>query len=89
MSVSEIASLMQSGVREILMLVAPPLIVALVVGLLIAVLQAATSIQEQTLTFLPKFVFILLVLAILGGWMFSDLGEFTTRLFNLIPNFAR
>jgi len=88
-SVAEIASLMQGGIQEILTLIAPPLILALIVGLIVAILQATTSIQEQTLTFLPKLIAILLVLAFLGGWMFTHLGEYTTRLFELIPDFAK
>jgi len=54
---------------------------ALVVGLIISILQATTSIQEQTLTFVPKILAIMLVLALLGGWMFSSLGDYTVQLF--------
>jgi flagellar biosynthetic protein FliQ len=62
---------------------------ALVVGLVVAILQATTSIQEQTLTFVPKIVAILGMLAFLGGWMMSSLGEFTVQLFQRIPDMAR
>lgn len=89
MSIAEITSLMQSGIQEIFKLIAPPLILALIMGLVIAIFQATTSIQEQTLTFLPKLAIILLVIGLLGGWMFTDLGEFTKRLFTLIPDFAK
>jgi flagellar biosynthetic protein FliQ len=67
----------------------PLLFTALVVGFVVAILQATTSIQEQTLTFVPKVIAILLVLAFLGGWMFSSLGDYTVQLFRMIPNMAR
>jgi flagellar biosynthetic protein FliQ len=65
------------------------LISALVVGLAVAIFQATTSIQEQTLTFVPKVLTILLVLGFLGGWMFTSLGEYTMQLFRMIPAMAR
>jgi flagellar biosynthetic protein FliQ len=88
-SIGAIANLMKNGVMEVLLLIAPPLILALIIGLVVAILQAITSIQEQTLTFLPKFLVILLVLAFLGGFMFSHLGEYTINLFKLIPDLAK
>jgi len=80
---------MRSGVFEILLLSAPILIAALVVGLVVAIFQATTSIQEQTLTFVPKIMAILGILALLGGWMFASLREYTINLFNLIPQMVR
>jgi len=71
------------------MLAAPLLLSALVVGLIVAILQATTSIQEQTLTFVPKVFAILLVLAFLGSFMFSSLRDYTIQLFRQIPNMAR
>ena len=67
MSIGEITSLLRDGILQVLILAAPLLISALVVGLVVAILQATTSIQEQTLTFVPKVIVILLVLAFLGG----------------------
>jgi flagellar biosynthetic protein FliQ len=89
MNIGEIARMLQGSVWEIILISAPMLIVALLVGLIIAILQATTSIQEQTMTFVPKLFAMLAVLAILGGWMFNHLGEFTTNLFRLIPSMAR
>jgi flagellar biosynthetic protein FliQ len=65
------------------------LFAALTVGLVVAILQATTSIQEQTLTFVPKIIAILTVLALLGGWMFNSLGNYTIQLFQMIPDMAR
>ncbi|MDR2551758.1 MAG: flagellar biosynthesis protein FliQ [Treponema sp.] len=89
MSLGEVTFLLQEGILEVIFLASPMLITALVVGLVIAVLQATTSIQEQTLTFVPKVIAILLVLGFLGGWMFSSLGDYTVRLFRMIPDMAR
>lgn len=71
------------------MLAAPLLLSALVVGLVVAILQATTQIQEQTLTFVPKVIAILLVLALLGGLGFSLLGDYTVQLFQRIPDMAQ
>lgn len=60
----------------------PVLLVSLVVGLLISIFQTVTSIQEQTLTFVPKIVCVFLTLAILGGWMLTKMVEFTTQLWS-------
>ena len=89
MSIGQIVSLMRGGVIQILLLIAPPRGVALVIGLIVAIFQAVTSIQEQTLTFLPKLIGILLVISLLSGWMFSDLRNYTISLFQMIPQIAR
>jgi flagellar biosynthetic protein FliQ len=88
-SIGDVTSLLRDGILEVLLLAAPLLISALVVGLVVAIFQATTSIQEQTLTFVPKVIAILLVLGFLGGWMFSSLGDYTIQLFKMIPAMAR
>jgi flagellar biosynthetic protein FliQ len=80
---------MQQGIWQVFILSAPVLGAALVVGLIVAIFQATTSIQEQTMTFLPKMFAILLVIALLGGWMFSTLGTYTINLFKMIPEMAK
>ena len=89
MSLGSVISLMRGGVFEILLLSAPILLSALVVGLVVAIFQATTSIQEQTLTFVPKIMTILGMLALLGGWMFASLRDYTVRLFEMIPLMVR
>ena len=89
MTLGTVVSLMRSGIFEILILSAPILLSALVVGLVVAIFQATTSIQEQTLTFVPKIMAILGVLALLGSWMFASLREYTINLFSLIPQMVR
>jgi flagellar biosynthetic protein FliQ len=88
-SIGEITTLLRGGIFQVLILAGPMLFAALTVGLVVAILQATTSIQEQTLTFVPKIIAILVVLALLGGWMFASLGDYTVRLFEMIPDMAR
>ena len=89
MSIGMIVSLLREGVFQVFILAAPVLLAALVVGLIVAIFQATTSIQEQTLTFVPKILTILGMLALLGGWMFSVLREYTVRLFDIIPQLVQ
>ena len=60
---------------------APMLLVSLVVGLVISILQTITSIQEQTLTFVPKLLAIFLTLMLAGSWILTNLREYTIELF--------
>ena len=69
-----------------LMISAPLLIVALVTGLVIGAFQAATSINEQTLSFIPKLVAISAVLVLTGPWMLKVLVSYTRELFESIPS---
>ncbi|MDR2071906.1 MAG: flagellar biosynthesis protein FliQ [Spirochaetaceae bacterium] len=89
MSLGDMTSLLREGIMEVIMLASPMLLTALLVGLVIAIFQATTSIQEQTLTFVPKVIAILLILGFLGGWMLSSLGDYTVRLFRMIPEMVR
>ena len=75
-------------IYTIIITAAPLLLVSLIIGLIVSIFQTVTSIQEQTLTFLPKFLVILLILAIAGGAMFGNLSEYTVRLFSRIPDLA-
>jgi len=67
-------------------LAGPVLVVSLVVGLVVALFQAVTSIQEFTLTFLPKVAAIGLVLLIMGHWMIATAVSYTEHLFQSIPS---
>ena len=62
----------------------PILIVSIVVGLVIAIFQAATQIHEQTLTFVPKLLVIALMLLLMGSWIYTQVGGFTIDIFNLM-----
>jgi flagellar biosynthetic protein FliQ len=66
-------------------LAAPPLLAVLAIGLLVSVLQAATQINEATLSFVPKLVGLALALALGGPWMLATLLDYTRRLFEALP----
>jgi len=72
-----------------LMIAAPLLAIALAVGLLISIFQATTQIQEQTLSFVPKIVAILVSLILFGPWMLTTIVNYTERLFLNINSFIR
>lgn len=86
MSTGDVTTLLRGGILQVIMMAAPLLLSALVVGLIIAILQAASSVQEQTLTFVPKIAVILLMLALLIGWMSDSLKDYTINLFSRIPD---
>jgi flagellar biosynthesis protein FliQ len=84
-----VLSLAQSSIQVMLVLAAPVLVISLVIGVLISLVQAATQINEVTLTFVPKIIGIVAVLLILGSWMLQQLLVFTSQLFNSLPNFVK
>lgn len=79
--------------REALWLIiksaAPLLLVSLAVGLTISIFQTVTSIQEQTLTFVPKILSIFITLILCGGWIMNNIVEFMTRLFEDFSAYVR
>lgn len=79
--------------REALWLIiicsAPLLLVSLVVGLVISIFQTVTSIQEQTLTFVPKIISIFITLILCGGWIMDNIVSFMTRLFENFATYVR
>ena len=72
-----------------IMVAGPILLVSLVVGLVISIFQATTQIQEQTLTFVPKLIVIILVLTLGGPWMLNKLVILTTELFNMVSTITK
>jgi len=73
----------------VLMLAGPALGVGLLVGAVISILQAATQVQEQTLTFVPKIIAIFLTILITASWMMDVMVSFTTDLFSQLPGLVR
>lgn len=67
----------------------PFLIASLLVGLIISFLQTLTNIQEATLTFVPKIIVVIVLGAILGGFIFSQMRDFITEIFMGIPNLIK
>ena len=77
--------IIRGGIFHILIVAAPALVTGLVVGLIVSIVQATTSIQEQTLTFVPKIAAILLAIFVMGPWMIRVVVQFTQNLFESIP----
>jgi flagellar biosynthetic protein FliQ len=75
----------QQAIEMTLTLSAPLLLSALVIGLVVSIFQAATQINEQTLSFIPKLVGIFMVLVFAGPWMMTMMVDFIRRLFSNIP----
>jgi len=85
MSIGYAVQLLRSGVLQTLLISAPLLLIGMVVGLIISIFQATTSIQEQTLSFVPKIAAILGALILLGPWIMASMTQFTMRLLARIP----
>lgn len=79
-----VLDILRSGFMTILKASLPILIIAMVVGLVISILQAVTQIQEQTLSFVPKIIAVVLSLIIFGNFMLNTLVSFTEDLFKII-----
>lgn len=75
----------RQAIEVTLLISAPMLVTALVIGLIISIFQAATQINEATLQFVPKLVVMLLVLLLAGPWMMQYLIDYIQRLFESIP----
>ncbi|MBU0784903.1 MAG: flagellar biosynthesis protein FliQ [Gammaproteobacteria bacterium] len=86
MNSQTVLNLGQNALEVMLMISGPLLLVALIVGLLVSILQAATQINEMTLSFIPKILGIFATLLLLGPWMLSTLVDYTQRLIMNIPN---
>jgi flagellar biosynthetic protein FliQ len=75
----------RQAVEMTLLLSAPMLLAALVIGLIVSIFQAATQINEQTLSFIPKLVGMFLILLLAGPWMLQMMVDYMRRLFESIP----
>ena len=78
-------TLAQQAMQITLIIAAPLLLTALVIGLVVSIFQAATQINEMTLSFIPKLLGLFLVLMLSGGWMIGTLVDYVQRLFGNIP----
>lgn len=80
-----VLTLAQQALQVTLLMAGPPLLAALLTGLLVSVFQAATQINEQTLSFIPKLLAIFVVLVLFGSWMLGILLDYMRELFTGIP----
>ncbi len=89
MTVDDVSMITQEALFLIIKVAAPALIVSLAIGLLISIFQTVTSIQEQTLTFVPKILGIFLTIIILGHWMLNNIVEYMVRLWGDFTMYIR
>lgn len=80
-----VIDILRNAFMTIIITSGPILLVALTIGLIISILQATTQIQEQTLSFVPKIVAVLLALIVFGSFIINTLITFTTNIFQMIP----
>jgi len=88
-SIGFVAKLMSQALFQTLLIAAPMLGLSLLVGLTISIFQATTSIQEQTLTFVPKIVVVLGSIIVFGTWIINSMVNFTMRVFGFIPQMLK
>jgi flagellar biosynthetic protein FliQ len=86
MDATQVFTAGQQGLYMLLMVSAPLLLTVLLIGLLVSIFQAATQIHEATLSFVPKIVGAVAVLAIAGPWMLTTLVEYLQRTLQSIPS---
>ena len=86
MTPQSVLTICQQALYVTLVLSAPLLLVALVVGLVVSILQAATQINEMTLSFIPKLIAMVAALVIAGPWMITYYVDYVRRLFESIPS---
>lgn len=82
MTVDDVSAIFRSALYEIIINSAPMLIVSLLIGLTISIFQTVTSIQEQTLTFVPKILAVFVTIMLVGHWIMTNMNEYTEGLWN-------
>ena len=82
MTEGQVLDVAKEAIYTIIIRSAPMLIISLVVGLIVSIFQTVTSIQEQTLTFVPKIIAVFVGLMIFGSWILTNLTEFVTTLWS-------
>lgn len=85
---THVVQLAYQGMLLILILSAPPILISMFFGLLVAIFQAATQIQEQTLSFTVKLVAVTLTLMLLGGWLGAQIMTFASQIFLNFPRWT-
>ena len=80
MTIDDVSAIAGNALYLIIKISAPVLLVSLIVGLIISIFQTVTSIQEQTLTFVPKIICVFLAMIVLGHWMMNGMTEFMVSL---------
>ena len=89
MTTAEVIDIAKDALYNIIITSLPVLLISLVIGLVISIFQTVTSIQEQTMTFVPKIIGIFLGLMLFGGWMLENMVTFMTDLWSNFSIFVR
>jgi flagellar biosynthesis protein FliQ len=89
MNADVVLELFKQTLTHALILAGPILILTLIVGVMISIFQTVTSVQEMTLSFVPKVVVITITLVVAGHWMLQRITFFTMEMFQRLPEFAR
>lgn len=89
MSADTVVTIARDALYCIIITAAPCLLISLIIGLVVSIFQTVTSIQEQTLTFVPKILGIFLTIMLLGSWMLNNMVDFIESLWNDIPLYIR
>lgn len=85
MTPESVMTIGQQALQTTILISAPLLVTALAVGLIVSIFQAATQINEMTLSFIPKLLVTFVVLVVAGPWMLTLMMDYTKRLFSSIP----
>ena len=88
MTIDAVADIARDALYLIIKVSVPVLLVSLIIGLIISIFQTVTSIQEQTLTFVPKIICVFLALILFGPWMMNSMVEFMTQLWSTFSVYA-
>jgi len=88
MSPEHVMTIGTQAMQTTLLVSAPILITVLIIGLMVSIFQAATQINEQTLSFIPKLVGVLVAMVIAGPWMLSTMLDYMRSVFTVIPGLA-
>lgn len=88
MTIDAVADIARDALYLIIKVSLPVLLVSLIMGLIISIFQTVTSIQEQTLTFVPKIICVFLALILFGPWMMNSMVEFMTQLWSTFSVYA-
>jgi len=89
MRIDDVVGIATEALFLVIKVSAPILLVSLIIGLVISIFQTVTSIQEQTLTFVPKIIAVFLGLMLLGNWMLTEITGFMTRLWSDFSIYTR
>jgi type III secretion protein S len=85
---AEIYQLTYQALLLILLLSGPPILISTILGLVVAIFQAATQIQEQTLSFMVKLLAVIITLFVMGGWLAAQIMQFTNNIFQNFPKWT-